>query len=105
LDLRLPDVGRRVQDLPLQVREVDAIGVAERDRADARRRQELRDRRAEPPDADHERVRGRELLLRVGTELVEQDVTAVAEKVRIVHFRYQRSGIRDQYHSGMPAPY
>ncbi len=75
----MPDVGARVQNLPLQVREVDDIGIGERDRAHAGRCKKLRDRRAEPAGADDERVRRRELLLRFDTELGQQDVTAIAE--------------------------
>jgi hypothetical protein len=72
---------RRVEDLSLQVRQVDPIRIAERDRADTRRGEELRDRCAESADADDERVRGGEFRLRVRPELVEQDVPAVAKEL------------------------
>ena len=49
---------------------------------DARRGEELRDRRAEAADADDERVRGCEARLRIRPELVEQDVAAVAQQLR-----------------------
>ena len=65
VDLARADVVRRVQDLPLQVGEVDVVGVADRERAHAGRREELRGGRAEAAHADHERVRRGELLLRV----------------------------------------
>ncbi len=59
------DVVHREQDLPLQVGEVDHVGVDQRDRADARAREELRRRIAEPAGADDQRVRRGETGLRV----------------------------------------
>ena len=91
IDLRLPDVGRRVENLALQVGEIHAIVVAQRERADAGGGEELRDWRTEPADPDDQRVRLREARLRVRPELVEQDVAAVAEELGVVH---QASGIR-----------
>ena len=79
------DVGHREQQLALQVGEVDRVRIHERDRAHAGRGEELRDRVAEPARADDERVRRGEALLRVGTELVEQEVAAVAEELLVVH--------------------
>ena len=102
--MRLADVGGRVEDLPLQIGEVDAIGVAERDRADAGGREELRGRRAEAAHADDERMRGRELLLRVRAELVEQDVPAVAEKLRVVHAEASGTGAVMTQPGGVPVP-
>ena len=72
----------RVEDLALQVGEVDAVGVADRERAHARRGEELRDRRAEAAHADDQRVRGGEAGLRLLAELVQQQVAAVAEALR-----------------------
>ncbi len=81
------DVRCRVEDLPLQVGEVDAVRIAERQRPDAGRDEKLRGRRAEPAGADDERMRGGEFLLRVDAELGEQDVPAVAEQLGVVHRR------------------
>jgi len=72
------DVLHREQDLPLQIREIHDVGVHERERADARARQELRNRIAEAPGSDDQRARGREARLRVHSQLVEQEVAAVA---------------------------
>ncbi len=66
----------------MQVREIDPIRVAERERAHARRCEKLRDRRAESADADDQRTRGGESGLRIRPELVEEDVPAVAEELR-----------------------
>jgi hypothetical protein len=43
----------------------------------------LRGGRTEAACADHERVRRGELLLRTGAELVQQDVPAVAQELRV----------------------
>ena len=94
--LGMADVGRRIEDLPLQVREIDAVGVAQRQRAHAGRGEKVRNGRAEAADADDQRMRGCEAGLRIGSELVEQDVPAVAQQLRVIHFRYQVSGIRYQ---------
>jgi hypothetical protein len=44
---------------------------------------ELRGGRAQPADADHEGMRRGELLLRVGPELGQEDVPAVAQQLRV----------------------
>src|SRR5437762_12179098 len=46
----------------------------------------MRCRIAEPADADDERMRLAEFFLRVRTELRQQDMAAVAKKLRIIHF-------------------
>jgi hypothetical protein len=84
-DLRPADVRCCVKDLPLQVGEVDVIGIAQRQRADAGGGQELRGRRPQSADTDHQRAGGRELCLRIRTELGQQDVAAVAEELGVVH--------------------
>ena len=61
------------------------VGIAERERADPGGGEKLRGRRAEPARADDQRVRLRELLLRVDPELGQQDVPAVAEELGVVH--------------------
>ena len=47
--------------------------------------QELRHRVAEAADADDQRMRCREALLRVNAELGQEDVSAVAQQLGIVH--------------------
>jgi hypothetical protein len=85
VDLRPADVGGGEQDLALQIGQVDAIGIDERERADAGCTKELRDGIAEAADAYDECMRCREPLLRVDTELGEQDVPTVAEQLRVIH--------------------
>jgi hypothetical protein len=78
------DVGVE-QDLALQIGQVHAIRVDQRQRANSCGRQKLRHRIAETADTDDEHVREREALLRVDTELGQQDVTAVAQQLGVVH--------------------
>ena len=86
-DLRLADIRCRVEYLALEVGEVDAVRIADRQRPDTRRDEKLGDRRAEPAGTDHENMRGGEALLRFDAELREQDVPAVAEQLSVVHRR------------------
>ena len=65
----------------MQVGEVDVVGIADRERANAGGREELRRGRAKAAHADDQRVRRGEPLLRVRAELGQQDVPAVAEQV------------------------
>ena len=78
-DFRPADGTGIEEDLPLEIGEIDAIGVDQRQRADARRGEELRDGIAQAPNADDERVRLSKSLLRVDTQLREQDVPAVTQ--------------------------
>ena len=57
LELRLPDVGRAVDDLALQVAEVDDVEVDEPQRADAGRGEIQRRGRAQPAGADAQHAR------------------------------------------------
>jgi len=66
LDLRLAHVGVAVDHLPLEVRALDHVAVDDPDCADARGREVLDDRRAEPAGADHERASVEEALLPPG---------------------------------------
>jgi hypothetical protein len=76
-----------VRDLSLQVGQVDAVVVDDRQRADARGREVQRHRRAEPAGADHQRMRIEQPLLAGDVELVEQDVAGVAQQLVVVHRR------------------
>ena len=81
----MPDVGGCVKDLTLQIGEIDVVGVEQRERPDTGGGEKLRGRVAEAADADDQRVRGGESRLRVRSELVEQDVPAVAKELGVVH--------------------
>ena len=89
-DLRRAHVGGRVQDLALQIGEIDAVGIGERERSDTGGGEELRDRCAQSADAHDEVTRGGEALLRLDAELGQQDVPAVAKEAGVV----QRTGSR-----------
>src|SRR5438309_280230 len=78
LDLRLPDVGRRVEDLPLKVRDVDDVAVHQRERPHAGRREVERGGRAEPTGADQQDLRAQELALALVPDLGQEEVAAVA---------------------------
>ena len=56
LDLASADRIGAVQDLPLQVGEIDGVGVGDREPADAGPREVQRSRRAQPAGADDQRV-------------------------------------------------
>src|SRR5512140_1821350 len=77
--LRLPERRLPVDDLPLQVREVDAIAVADRDATHAARGEVHERRGAEAARADHQRTSAEEALLRLLAELVQQEMAAVAK--------------------------
>ena len=78
LDLRLADVGRRVKDLPLEIRDVDGVAVHQPERADAGRRQVERGRRAEPAGADQEHLGAQQPALALVADLIQEEVAAVA---------------------------
>ena len=104
VDLRRADVGHRVQDLPLQIGEVDAVGVAQRERADAGAARNCAAGLPSPPMPTTSACGGGEPLLRVGPELVEQEVPAVAEELRVVHVTSQESGSEDREGRSRRAP-
>src|ERR1700682_4071167 len=76
------------EDLALQIGQVDAVRVDQRQRSHTGRRQELGDRIAEASDADDERAGSREALLRIDPKLRQQDVTAVAQQLGVVHLSF-----------------
>src|SRR5204863_9990557 len=77
LQLRLPDVVRRAQNLALQVAEVDDVEVDDADRADAGGGEIHRDRRAESACADAQDLRRLQLFLPVEADLRKDQVPAV----------------------------
>jgi len=73
-----------VEDLALQVGEVDPVRIDEGQAADAGGGEVERGGAAEAAGADDERARGAQLLLPLDTDLREEDVPAVAEKLLVV---------------------
>ena len=67
-----------MDDLTLQVRVVDDVGVDDAERADTGRREIERRRGAEPAGADQEHARVEQLLLALLADLGNQDVARVA---------------------------
>ena len=84
LDLRLPERGRRVEHLTLEIRLVHEVVVHDPEAADACSAEVERSRRAEAAGADDEHVRGEEPLLARDADLRDQDVSAVADALRLV---------------------
>jgi hypothetical protein len=86
VDLRFADGIGAVKDLALQVGEVDRVAVDEGQPADAGGGEVERGGAAEAARADDQRRGGAQLLLPLDTELGEEDVPAVAEKLLVVNF-------------------
>ena len=78
VDLGLADAVDRVQDLALEVRDVDDVGVDDPEGADARCGQVDRGRRAEPARADQEHLRVEQPELALLADLRDEHVAAVA---------------------------
>ena len=74
-----------VDDLSLQVGEVDRVVVNQRDLSDAGRGKIKRRRRTQTTSTDDQCVRGQNIRLTFDAEFVEQDVTAVTEKLLVRH--------------------
>ena len=73
-----------IQDLPLQVGEIDLVGVGQRQPADARRGEIEGRRAAEAAGADDQRGCRAQPFLPLDADLGEQDVPAVAEELLVV---------------------
>ena len=86
IDLRLSDDAGIEQGLAGEVGEIDAIGVDQGQRAYAGGGEKLRHRIAQAADTDDERMRLGEALLGVDAELGKQDVPAVAQQLRVIHW-------------------
>ena len=72
------DVGRAVDDLPLQVAEVDDVEVDDAEGADAGGGKIHRGRRAKPARADAQHLRGFQLALTFDADLRHDQVAAVS---------------------------
>src|SRR5690606_22952915 len=82
-----PDALRTVEDLPLEVREVDFVGIRDGEPADSGRGEVERRRAAEAARADDERTGGAQPLLSLYADLRKENVPAVAEELLVVQFR------------------
>ncbi len=82
VDLRLAEALGRVDDLPLEVRVVDDVGVDDPERPDARRCEVERRGRAEAAGADEEDARLEQPLLAFLADLGDQQVARVARPLR-----------------------
>ena len=71
------DVGRRVEDLPLKIRDVDDVAVHQRERPHAGRREIERGGRAEATGADQQDLQAQELPLALVADLGQKEVAAV----------------------------
>ena len=76
--LRLADVVRPVDHLPLQVRQRDDVVVDDADRADAGGGEVEDGGRAEAAGADHEHARALQRLLARAADLPQHDVAGIA---------------------------
>jgi hypothetical protein len=70
-----------MHDLALEVREVDAVAVADRDASHAARGEVEKRRGAQASRADDERVGREKALLRLLAELVQQEMAAVSKSL------------------------
>ena len=85
--LGVPDAAGRVEDLALEVRRVDDVGVDEAERADAGRREVERRGAAEAARAEQEHLAPEQLRLAGLADLGEEDVTRVAIALRVGELR------------------
>ena len=75
-----------VQRLTLQIGERHGVKIQQRELTDARRRQILRSRAAEPTQANHQHPRGFQLLLTIKVETAQDDLPVVAQHLLIAEF-------------------
>jgi len=78
LDLGDSDVGRGMEDLPLQVGEIYDVAVNQANRADARRSQIQRNRGTQTSGADDQDLGPAQFLLTFSSHLIEDDLPAVS---------------------------
>jgi hypothetical protein len=86
VDLHGADRFNAVKDLPLQVGEVDLVGIGDGEAADAGGSEVQGGGAAEAAGADDQDVGGAQLLLALDPDLGKEDVPAVAEKLVVVQF-------------------
>ena len=87
VDLQSADIGRRVNDLPLQIAFVDNVEVDQPERADTGRGQIERERRTQPSRANAEHSCGLELLLTLDPDFRKDQVARIAGIVAGGKFR------------------
>ena len=68
-----------MEDLPLQVGQVDAVVIHQRDAADAGDAEIHGHRRTEAAGADDQRVRRQEFFLAGYVDVIQQDVARITE--------------------------
>ena len=93
IDLAIAHALGAVEDLPLQVGEVDAVRVGERDPADAGRGEIERRRAAQAAGADDERAPRAQPLLSFYPDFGKKDVAAVAEELLVVQLAPRGFGL------------
>src|SRR3989344_1279788 len=81
-----------MHDLPLEVRQFHAVAVHDDEMPHARGGEIHRHRRAQPPEPDNEHARIEQFLLAVDAHLREQDMTAVAQELFIIHGKSNGTG-------------
>jgi len=74
-----------VQDLPLEIGEINGIGIDQRDLANTRGSQIHGSRRSEPTGANDDGVCIEKALLRFNADFIDEDVAGIAEKLIVVH--------------------
>ena len=84
VDFPRADGIRAVEDLALQVREIDLVGIGEGQSPDARSGEVERRRTAEAAGADDQRARRPQPLLSFDPDLGKKDVAAIAEELLVV---------------------
>ena len=83
VNLALTDAGRVVQNLALQVGHIDAVEIGQMQLAHSRGGQVQRHRRAQPAKPDDERTAVFERQLALDIDLLQQNLSAVAQQFQI----------------------
>ena len=79
-----------MKNLPLQVGQVHRVAIGQGDLADTGGSEVQGRGRAETAGADDQHMRADDARLALDADRVEQDMSAVAEKLFVVHFREGR---------------
>ena len=80
LDLGTADIGRRVNDLALQIRQRDSVVIDHAERADAGGGQIHQHGRTEAPGSNHQHARVAQRVLTGAADLAHHDVAGIAFK-------------------------